>query len=479
MNTASAIPSAAPWTEADSALGRLSLDVRRAPEADRLKVLRAGALALRRYLDEGFLIPADVENEIYAIANDLEMGGAPGSAAEIEVYTIARDVTLPPEFRSEEEPPPPHGPEAYGLPINAVPDQAPPPAPEILPFETFDASQWEGVPIDTRRWIAHNRIPVGEPGIMSGDGGTGKTKLALQLAAAIPAGLRDWVGGVVDAEGQVIVFSAEEKLKEMHRRTSDVIEHRGLSFRDLAGGLHFICDTENPVLGAVDRNGVVQPTMSLWRLEKTVAAIRPALVIIENAADVYAGNESDRPNVTRFMRGLLGRLTVPCESTVMLIQHPSVSGLNDGTGRSGSTGWNNSGRWRCNFTKVKDSDDLRQLEIVKNNYGPTGEKVSLRWERGVFVPENTAAASPYRAAAETQVDELFLRLLDKFSAQGRDVRSTTGSGYAPAEFEDDPEAKAAEVKAKALKAAMARLFEAGKIITVQGKRSKHIERAAQ
>jgi RecA-family ATPase len=350
---------------------------------------------------------------------------------------------------------------------------------EIQPFETFDASQWEGVPIEPRRWIAHNRIPVGEPGIMSGDGGTGKTKLALQLAAAIPAGLGDWVGGVVEAEGPVIVFSAEEKLKEMHRRTLDIIEHRGLSFSDLAGGLHFICDTENPVLGTVDRNGIVQPTTSLLRLEKTVAAIRPALVIVENAADVYSGNESDRPNVTRFMRGLLGRLTGACESTVMLIQHPSVSGLTDGTGRSGSTGWNNSGRWRLNFTKIKDSDDLRQLEITKNNYGPTGETIPLRWERGVFVPENAAAPSPYRAAAESQVDELFLQLLDKFGAQGRDVRSTTGSGYAPAEFESDPDAKTAGVKARALKAAMARLFDAGKIVTVQGKRSKHIERAAQ
>jgi len=238
---------------------------------------------------------------------------------------------------------------------------------EIPPFETFDASQWEGVPIEARRWIVHNRIPVGEPGIMSGDGGTGKTKLALQLAVAIPAGLRDWVGGVVEADGPVIVFSAEEKLKEMHRRTQDIIEHRGLSFRGLAGGLHFICDTANPILGTVDRNMIVQPTTSLLRLERTVAAIRPALVIIENAADVYSGNESDRPNVTRFMRSLLGRLTAPCESTIMLIQHPSVSGLSDGTGRSGSTGWNNSGRWRHNFTKVKDSDDLRQLEIAKNN----------------------------------------------------------------------------------------------------------------
>jgi RecA-family ATPase len=348
-----------------------------------------------------------------------------------------------------------------GASIAATAQSQDEPPPPILPFETFDASQWEGVPIEPRRWIAHNRIPVGEPGIMSGDGGTGKTKLALQLAAAIPAGLRDWVGGVVDAEGQVIVMSAEEKLKEMHRRTLDVIESRGLSFGDLRGGLHFICDHDNAVLGAVDRNGIVQPTMSLLRLEKTVAAIRPALVIIENAADVYSGNESDRPNVTRFMRSLLGRLTVPCESTVMLIQHPSVSGLNDGTGRSGSTGWNNAGRWRTNFTKIKDdADGLRQLEIVKNNYGPDGEKIRLRWERGVFVPES-AATSPYREAADREVDELFLRLLEQRNAQGRPVTPNKAAGFAPKELAAMPGAEG--FTPAALANAMERLLAANRV----------------
>jgi RecA-family ATPase len=351
---------------------------------------------------------------------------------------------------------------------------------EIQPFDTFDASQWEGVPIEPRRWIVHDRIPAGEPGIMSGDGGTGKTGLALQLAAAITAGLQDWIGGIVEADGPVIVFSAEEKLKEMHRRTSCILDHRGLSFRELRGGLHFICDQDQTVLGAVDRNGVVQPTTSLLRLEKTVAAIRPALVIIENAADVYSGNESDRPNVTRFMRGLLGRLTGPCESTVMLIQHPSVSGLNDGTGRAGSTGWNNSGRWRLNFTKAKDSDELRQLETAKNNYGPSGEKtkITLRWERGVFVPDGQGSAIE-RAVAESEIDHLYLKLLDTVAAQRRRVSPTTCSTYAPAVFEAMPAAEGC--KSRAFAAAQERLFARGAITLEEtgppSKRRSHVVRA--
>jgi RecA-family ATPase len=352
---------------------------------------------------------------------------------------------------------------------------------EILPFETFDASQWEGVPIEPRRWIAHNRIPVGEPGIMSGDGGTGKTKLALQLGASVSAELPDWVGGLVETHGPVIVCSAEEKLKEMHRRTLDVVEHRGLSFKDLRGRLHFICDHDNTVLGAPDRNGVVQPTMSLLRLEKTVASIRPALVIVENAADVYSGNESDRPNVTRFVRSLLGRLTVPCESTVMLIQHPSVSGLNDGTGRSGSTGWNNSGRWRCNFTKIKDDDSgLRQFEVVKNNYGPDGEKVRLRWDRGVFVPEGQGSTLQ-RAAAEAEIDNLYLTLLDAVTAQRRPVSPSTSSTYAPSVFEVMP--AAGGCKSRAFAAAQERLFARGAIVLEHvgppSKRRTYIVRAAE
>ena len=351
------------------------------------------------------------------------------------------------------------------------------PAPEILPFETFDASQWEGMPIEDRRWTAHNRIPVGEPGIMSGDGGTGKTKLALQLGAAVAAGLPDWVGSVVETHGPVLVFSAEEKLKEMHRRMFNVLERRGLSFGALLRGrLHFICDHTDPVLGAVSRStNVVQPTMSLLRLEKTVELIRPALVIVENAADVYGGNENDRPNVTRFVRSLLGRLTVPCESTVMLIQHPSLSGLNDGTGRSGSTGWNNAGRWRNNFTAIKDDDNnLRQLEIIKNNYGPVGEKVRLRWERGVFVPEVSASA-PQQFAAQNKVDRLFIQLLEERNAQGRWVTPSKASGSAPKELAAMTGAEGTTPEAFAK--AMERLIAANRIIVeTYGPQSKQRQR---
>jgi RecA-family ATPase len=350
--------------------------------------------------------------------------------------------------------------------------------PEITPFKTFDAGDWEGVPTEPRKWVVLNRIPAGEPGIVSGDGGSGKTKLMLQLAVAVGAelagegaelvgkpALSDWIGGIIEIHGPVLVYSAEEKLKEMHRRTFDIVEHRKLPFSSLRKRLHFICDPDDVVLATSDEHkGTVTPTLSLLRLEKTVKLIKPALVIVENAADVYSGNESNRSLVTRFVRKLLGGLAQISEAGTGLIHHPSVAGLQDGSGRSGTTGWSNAGRWRLNLTKLRAEEDrdagIRQLEVVKANYSAEGEKIRLRWERGVFVPEGTASA-PERAAAEAPIDEAFLRCLDTKRKQGINVFAYKGRGYAPALFEGM--AEAAGYKSPTLAKAQERLLVAGRI----------------
>jgi hypothetical protein len=58
--------------------------------------------------------------------------------------------------------------------------------------------------------------------------------------------------------------------------------------------------------------------------------------------------------------------------------------------------------------------------VKKANYGRTGEKIRLRWNGLTFTTDTAATASPYQAAAEAEVDEIFLRLLDK-----RNTYSTT------------------------------------------------------
>jgi hypothetical protein len=56
-------------------------------------------------------------------------------------------------------------------------------------------------------------------------------------------------------------------------------------------------------------------------------------------------------------------------------------------GTSGNTAWHNSVRARMYFEEVKDSPGLRKLVMKKNNYGPSGDIVTLMWKDGVYAPE--------------------------------------------------------------------------------------------
>ena len=66
-------------------------------------------------------------------------------------------------------------------------------------------------PVD---WLAFQRIPRGDVTTLHGDGGAGKTDIALQLAANVVRGASDWLGHQI-ATGPVVVISAEEPEREL------------------------------------------------------------------------------------------------------------------------------------------------------------------------------------------------------------------------------------------------------------------------
>lgn len=77
---------------------------------------------------------------------------------------------------------------------------------------------------------------------------------------------------------------------------------------------------------------------------------------------------------------------------MILLSHPSLSGMADGSGRSGSTGWGNSVRSRLYFSRiladgVEIDEDLRSLTSNKPNYAKRGFAIRVRYDNGVFVRE--------------------------------------------------------------------------------------------
>jgi RecA-family ATPase len=300
----------------------------------------------------------------------------------------------------------------------------------------------------------------------------------VQLLVSVAAGLGDWLGCVVET-GPALFLSCEEPETNVRDRIERICKHRHIdphAIEDLH--LHFP-DLEATWLATADRLGKVTKTALLLRIEGWICAHRPILVVIDSIAAVFDGEAIARRQVRSFL-AMLRKIARENATAIVLLDHPSVRGMADGSGTANSVDWRNSVRAMLHLSDADKNDpDIRELEVKKSNYGRAGERVKLRWNGLTFVPATSAESSSYRAAAERDVDELFLKLLDKRIAQGRPVRPSTGRGSAPFELAGDPEANG--VSAGAFRAAMERLFTAGRIVSVEtgpaSKRRKHIERA--
>jgi len=268
--------------------------------------------------------------------------------------------------------------------------------------------------------------------------------------------------------GPVLAICCEDEEPELHRRLARIVEHCRGSFADLAA-LHLISlASESALLATPTGNGLIAPTKLLQRVREAACDLKPKLLLLDNSADVYGGNENDRAQVRQFI-GLLRSIAMASGAGVLLTSHPSLTGLSSGSGLSGSTAWNASVRSRLYFKRAiidKDQEpdpDLRVLEVVKANYGPVGETIMLRWDNGLFLPV-AGQSTLEKLAREQKVDSLFLMLLNRWTRQGRAVSDKAkANAYAPSAFASEPEAKADNVSKQELAAAMDRLFRSGRI----------------
>ena len=276
--------------------------------------------------------------------------------------------------------------------------------------------------------------------LLGGDGGTGKSLLALQLACAVATD-GQWLGRPVSSGGVVFV-SAEDDEAELQRRTDDIRRHDDKAFSDLHRLTLRSLAGEDALLARLDRQtGAMVPTGLFAELDRQIASEMPALVILDTLADMFPGNENDRSQARQFI-GLLRGLAIRHECTLLLLAHPSQAGLNSGSGTSGSTGWSNSVRSRLYFERIisegyEANPNARVLRNMKANYGPKGGEIGATWREGVFVPDATETGID-RVAGNAKAERVFLAFLRLHSAQGRKVNPSGGvAGQASAEMSRD------------------------------------------
>lgn len=342
-----------------------------------------------------------------------------------------------------------------------------------LPF--INMQTWDACPVPEQDWIVRDRLPRRQATLFSGEGAIGKSTTMLYLSAACALG-KDWLGTCPEM-GPALFIDAEDEEAVIHRRLASIVKHYHVRYADLiAGGMHLISLAgQDAVLATTTRGGKLEPTPLYSSIHQVCGDIRPVVIGMASSANFFAGNEINRSEVQQFV-GLLTKLAIVANGSLVLLTHPSLTGAHTNSGLSGSTAWHASVRARFYMRSVKtegedeaDTKDLREIVFKKSNYGPLSENIVLEWREGMFLPKpGLSSSSPFeQAAADAKVDAAFLALLRRYTTEGRTVGHKKGPSYAPALFAGSPEAAAAHITGKMFEAAMERLFQAKAIFTQQ------------
>jgi RecA-family ATPase len=326
-------------------------------------------------------------------------------------------------------------------------------APRRVLLKVLNPPQWQDAAVPDREWAVAGLIPQRNVTTLSADGGLGKTVLTLQLQVAA-ARSRPWLGAEVQPARSLGCYCEDDE-SELHRRMVDIAEHNECRLEDLHDVNLISRVGEDNILVEFDaRTDVAKPTALYQAIGDHAVKFGARLVILDSLHDVFGGNEISRSHTRQFI-GYLRRLALRIDGAVLLNAHPSVAGMNSGTGSSGSTGWNNAVRSRLYLTRSEDAtagENVRILTTKKSNYGPLGAPIELRWQRGVFVRDVPDIGDPYGSA-----EEVFLVCLDQITAQGKYASAAKQSmNFAPKIFAPMP--AAVRTSERKLRTAMDALF---------------------
>ena len=232
-----------------------------------------------------------------------------------------------------------------------------------------------------------------------------------------------------------------------------------LTLRSLAG--------EDALLGTFSgRTGKLVASDLFREIETEAFITEPALIVLDTLNDLFGGDENDKAQARQFIQLVRGlALRIGC--AVVLLAHPSKSGMASGGGYSGSVAWNNSVRSRLYLTRdtqggYEQDPDVRVLTTMKANYGQKGGELRMRWTKGAFEPVGAAAVSGENPTAKAE--RVFLKKLAEANANGQRVNANTGTTYAPKVFAEDADAEG--VRKEGFRAAMQKLFRDRKIQNV-------------
>ena len=273
-----------------------------------------------------------------------------------------------------------------------------------------------------RDWILDAWLPAGRIVIFTGEGGSGKSFLALQLATAIAAGSDSWIASRTEteaapsvlAEAAPVVYAGwEDEYTEIERRLMSIHSmHGGRPLNDnlntvYLGGRGPLWGPSAGLSGHISTAGELKPVgVQIRALCEDVGA---RLLVLDPRAAAYGGEENTRALVRHFMADwdAWGQ-SAGC--AILIVHHPPKADGDNSPG--GSADWLAAARagWELRYeAKPKRKgkppwvgpDKALVLECIKSNYAPLPKRgVWLESAEGGVKVE--CPAPPWVTDEETQ-----------------------------------------------------------------------------
>ena len=329
------------------------------------------------------------------------------------------------------------------------------------------AAELSAMEVPEREYLLDGWLPVGCVTALFGDGGTGKSLVAMCMAAAIASGRSLW--GSETTQAPVLAFYCEDDEFELVRRQQAITTSLGLSPSDLSQYLiqsRFGLDSS---LANFSRNGV-EASKLFDSIRRKALQVGARLVVIDNINMVFTGDGNDAGQVTRFMSQLNG-LALAINGSVLLLGHTAKA---EGSRFAGSTAWSNASRNRLffarpdNMAEAAANPNLRHLTIDKSNYGATGECLPLLWHYGSFIVPSEMDEEQKTSQQQKYDEQIFLQHLAELTAEKRALSiNPRARNYAPRVFSERKRGTIGYRTKSQLEHAMGRLLKRGAIAADQ------------
>lgn len=260
-------------------------------------------------------------------------------------------------------------------------------------------STWGQDPPRPRQWLVQHWLPAGRVAMLTGEGGAGKSRLVLQLAAGIASGGQQgrWIQGPpgvlrlgegIPADGAAVVFASwEDEPEEFDRRLCQISGSAApwVTPKRLNKLLRANMMGEGPVWAPPQGSHIssmAELTDTGARLRRLCERSGARLLIMDPLAAAYASQENTRGLVRAFVSHW-DDWSQATNCTTLLLAHPPKSSLSN---YAGSTDWLGAVRalWSLQQADKQKSESAGQgrwkLESVKGNYRGGSESIELGWD---------------------------------------------------------------------------------------------------